>query len=207
MAQVQVAQKAGQLTAVERALLLLPAFVGLSIGLFPLFAPQVFAQAANFPADDVYVYQMTGAATPGYGVIFLLGVLRGDWLEQRLPTIGLLAFQAVVFLTCLLQVLQGGEPSLVMVLMVAAFLVSVLSGALLYRYRGVPQPAQDLAMPSVRIFLLVGMLAAGVFGIVPLWHQNWAGWPIWRSTPPLSCAWPGQPRSALPCWPLLPSGR
>jgi hypothetical protein len=168
MAQVQVARQVGQVSAAERALLVLPALVGLSIGLFPLLLPKVFAQVAQFPDDDLYVYQLTGAATLGYGVVFLLGVLRGDWLELRLPTIGLLVFNVVALFVDLLTLLQGSAPSSVVVVMIPALLVSVLSSVLLYRYRHVPRPPQDLAMPTVRVFLAVGFLAAGTFGVLPL---------------------------------------
>lgn len=70
MAQVQVTRQAGRLSVAERSLLALPTLVGLSIGLFPLLLPKVFAQVAQFSDDDVYVYQLTGAATLGYGVFF-----------------------------------------------------------------------------------------------------------------------------------------
>ena len=124
---------------------------------------------ANFPDDDVYVYQMTGAATLGYGVVFLLGMLRGDWLELRLPTIGVLVFNVVAFFACLMAYYPGRRALLgVCRAWLPAFIVSILSSVLLYRYRNVPRPAQDLAMPTVRIFLLIGMLAAGTFGVLPL---------------------------------------
>ncbi len=168
MAQEHLARQAGRLSVMERALLALPTFVGLFIGLFPLLFPKVFAQVAQFPDDDLYVYQLTGAATLGYGVVFLLGMLRGDWLELRLPTIGVLVFNVAAFFVSLFTLVQGGTPYSVVVVMVPAVLVSILSGALLYRYRQVPRPPQDLAMPTVRIFLAVGFLAAGTFGVLPL---------------------------------------
>jgi hypothetical protein len=170
MAQVAVARKVGQLTVVERVALALPTFVGLTIGLFPLLAPKIFAQVAGFPDPgvDIYVYQLTGAATLGYGVVFLLGVLRGDWLEIRLPTIGVLVFNVAAFFVSIVAIVQGGAPYSVYVVMVPAVLVSILSSLLLYRYRSVPRPPQDLAVGSVRVFLVVGMLAAGTFGVLPL---------------------------------------
>jgi len=168
MAQVSVARQIGQLTMLERVALVLPTLVGLSIGLFPLLAPKVFAQVAQFPADDLYVYQLTGAATLGYGVVFLIGALRGDWLEIRLPTIGVLVFNLCAFVVCVVTIAQGGAPYSVYVVLAPAVLVSILSSLLLYRYRRVPRPSQDLAMRSVRVFLLIGMAAAGTFGVLPL---------------------------------------
>ncbi len=168
MAQVQVARQSGQVTKTERALLGVPTLVGLVLGLFPLFAPQVFAQVVNFPADDIYVYQIAGAATLGYGVALLLGLLRGDWLELRLPVLGTLVFQVAVLGTCLAALFQGGAPVSVAALLALSVLVAALCGVLLYRYRNVPRPPQDLAMPSVRVFLVIGLLSSGTFGLLPL---------------------------------------
>jgi hypothetical protein len=170
MAEVSVAQNAARLTFIERAALVLPTCVGLFIGFFPLFAPTAFAAVAGLPVpgSDIFVYELTGAATLGYGVVFLLGVLRGDWLEMRLPVIGVLVFNLAAFFVSLVTIAQGGAPYSVYAVMVPAVLVSILSGWLLYRYRGVPRPAQDLATLSVRVFLVVGLLAAGSFGVIPL---------------------------------------
>jgi len=168
MAQVSVAQDVGRLTGIERLLLALPTFVGLSIGLFPLLLPQVFASVANFPGDDVYVYQLTGAATLGYGVAFLLGAIWGDWLAIRLPTFAVLVFNVAAFFVCVAEIAQGRAPYSVYVVLAPATIDSILSGVLLYRHRGTPRPPQDLAMGSVRVFLVVGTLAAGTFGLLPL---------------------------------------
>ncbi len=168
MAQIEVARRVGQLTAIERALLVVPTLVGLALGLFPLFAPLVFAQVVNFPANDIYVYQIGGAAALGYGVALLLGMLRGDWLELRLPLIGTQVFHVAVLGVCLAALFQGGVPASVPALLALAVISIALSGVLLYRYRNVPRPVQDLALPSVRLFLVVGMLASGTFGLLPL---------------------------------------
>jgi len=168
MAAVRVAQQVGQLTMIERVLLVVPALAGLFLGLFPLLLPKVFAQVSHFPADDTYVYQLAGAATLGYGVAFLLGVLRGDWLELRLPVIGGLVFNVAAFFACVYTLVRGGAPYSVSLVLAATVLVSMLNSVLLYRYRHVPRPPQDLAMGTVRVFLLIGALAAGTFGVLPL---------------------------------------
>ena len=168
MAQVQVAQSVGQVSMVERVLLIVPASAGLFLGLFPLLAPQVFAQVANFPDSDIYVYQIAGAATLGYGVAFLLGMLRGNWLELRLPRLegwpSMWRHCSPAYYT----IAQGNAPYSVYLVLAAAVLVSLLNSVLLYRYRSVPRPPQDLAMGQVRIFLAIGVLAAGTFGLLPL---------------------------------------
>ncbi|HEV8191752.1 MAG TPA: hypothetical protein VGP82_09750 [Ktedonobacterales bacterium] len=65
-----------QLAGYERALLTLPMLAGFFFGLFPLLLPRAFAAAAQFPAEGLFVYQLAGAATLGYGVGLLFGIFQ-----------------------------------------------------------------------------------------------------------------------------------
>lgn len=157
-----------KLTSLERALLILPTLSGLGIGLFPVLWPKTFAEVAQFPADDVFVYQLAGAATLGYGVVFLLGMFWGSWLAIRLPTIAVLPFNLAALIACLFEIATTSAPYSVYLLLAPTVLLSALSLWLLWRYRHVQRPEQDLAQPPVRIFLAIGTLAAGTFGALPL---------------------------------------
>lgn len=157
-----------KLTGLERVLLLLPTLVGLTFGLFPLLLPKTFADVAQFPADDVFVYQLAGSATLGYGVVCLLDIFWGSWLAVRLPTIALLPFNLLALTVCVITIVTTNAPYSVYLLLAPTILVSSLSFWLLWRYRGVARPEQDLAQLSVRIFLTIGALAAGTFGVLPL---------------------------------------
>jgi hypothetical protein len=157
-----------RLTTLERGLLVIPALAGLLIGLFPTLWPVTFAQVAQFPADDVYVYQLAGAATLGYGVVFVLGIFWGSWLAIRLPLIAVVPFNVIALSVCLVRIATTPVPYSVYLLLGPTTLLIVLSLWLLWRYRHTPRPAQDLAQLPVRVFLLIGALAAGTFGILPV---------------------------------------
>jgi hypothetical protein len=157
-----------QLTRLEQVLLILPALAGLVIGLFPVLWPKTFADVAQFPADDVFVYQLAGSATLGYGVVFLLGIFWGSWLAIRLPTIAVVPFNLIALVVCVIQIATTNAPYSVYLLLAPTILLSSLSLWLLWRYRGVQRPEQDLAQLPVRIFLAVGTIAAGTFGVLPL---------------------------------------
>lgn len=152
----------------ERALLILPALAGLVLGLFPLFLPTLFATVTQFPADDLYLYQLTGAATLGYGIALSLCLFQEQWLSIRLPVIGVLIFNLGSLYACAIQILTGSAPYSVYVILIASLLLVAISALLLLRHRGVPQQAPNLASTPLRIFLIVGAVSAATFGFLPL---------------------------------------
>jgi hypothetical protein len=152
----------------ERVLLVLPALAGLAFGLFPLFLPTAFAAASQFPADDLYLYQLAGAATLGYGVALSVGVFQKHWLAIRLPVIGVLVFNLASIYACGVQIFTGPAPYSVYLILASSVLFVAISGLLLYRHRGVPRQAANLASTPLRIFLIVGAVSAAVFAILPL---------------------------------------
>ncbi len=173
MAQVLSPSQTGKridakLTPLERVLLILPMLSGLGLGLFTVLLPKTFADVAQFPADDILVYQLAGAATLGYGVVFLIGIFWGSWLAIRLPIIAVLPFNLAALAACVYEVATTSAPYSVYLLFAPTILLAALSIWLLWRYRNVTRPEQDLAQLTVRIFLIVGTLSAGVFGVLPL---------------------------------------
>ncbi|HEY7023137.1 MAG TPA: hypothetical protein VH349_18610 [Ktedonobacterales bacterium] len=157
-----------QLAGFERALLALPMLGGLFFGLFPLLLPQTFADVARFPAEGLYIYQLAGAATLGYGVGLLFGLLQRSWRAVRLPVIATLVFNLASLYACAVEIAAGHAPYTVYVILVASSLFVAISILLLARHRGSPQPAQNLATPAVRLFLVIGAVSAATFGILPL---------------------------------------
>ncbi|HEY1353993.1 MAG TPA: hypothetical protein VGF67_30650 [Ktedonobacteraceae bacterium] len=152
----------------ERILLVLPALAGLVFGLFPLFLPTTFAAVSRFPADDLYLYQLAGAATLGYGVALSIGLFQKNWSAVRLPVIGVLVFNLGSLYACGVQIFSGPTPYSVSLILVSSVLFVAISGLLLFRHRGVPRQAPNLASTPLRIFLMVGAVSAAVFGILPL---------------------------------------
>jgi hypothetical protein len=152
----------------ERVLLVLPALAGMLFGLFPLFLPTTFAAVSQFPADDLYLYQLAGAATLGYGVALSIGLFQKHWLAVRLPVIGVLVFNLGSLYACGVQIFSRPTPYSVYLILGSSVLFVAISGLLLYRHRGVPRQAPNLASTPLRIFLLVGAVSAAVFGLLPL---------------------------------------
>jgi hypothetical protein len=152
----------------ERALLALPTVAGLALGLFPLLLPSLFAAVTLFPADDIYLYQLAGAATLGYGVALTFGLFQKHWLAVRLPVIGVMVFNLGSLYACAVQIFTGPTPYSVYVILASSLLFVTISVLLLLRHRGVPRQAPNLASTPLRIFLIVGAVSAATFGILPL---------------------------------------
>jgi hypothetical protein len=156
----------------ERVLLLLPALAGLAFGLFPLFVPTLFAAATRFPADDLYLYQLAGAATLGYGIALSIGLFQKHWLAVRLTVIGVLVFNLSSIYACGIQILTGPAPYSIYLILVSSVLFVAICGLLLFRHRGIPRQAPNLASMPLRIFLIIGAVSSAVFAILPLFDPG-----------------------------------
>jgi hypothetical protein len=152
----------------ERALLALPTLVALILGLFTLFLPTLFANVAQFAADDIYIYQLAGAATLGYGIALSIGIFQQYWLAVRLPVIGVLVFNLASLYACAVEIATGSTPYSTYIVLVASLLFVAISTLLLVRHQGVSRPESNLASRPMRLFLIVGAVAAGIFGVLPL---------------------------------------
>src|SRR5437762_790421 len=152
----------------ERALLIVPALAGLVLGLFPLLLPKTFADLAQFPADDQYIYRLAGAATLGYGVALSIGVFQKEWRMLRLTVIAVLVFNLASLYACGSTIIWGQAPYSVYIVLACSILFVAISGLLLARHAGVPRLEADRTSGLLRIFLVVGAIAAGFFGLLPL---------------------------------------
>jgi hypothetical protein len=152
----------------ERALLILPALAGLAIGLFPLLLPKLFADLSQFSPKDEYIYRLAGAATLGYGVALIIGLFQKEWRILRLTVIGTLVFNLASLYACGSAIVQGNAPYSVYFVLACSVLFVTITSLLLARHAGVPRLEADPASVLLRIFLVVGAIAAGFFGILPL---------------------------------------
>lgn len=152
----------------ERALLVLPALAGLGLGFLLVFLPGRFAALTQFAADDAYIYQLAGAAILGYGVALSLSVLQQSWLAVRLVVIGVLVNNLGSLYACGITLFSGQVPSSVYLFLTTNLLFVAICCLLLARHWGVPRPESDFTSRAMQFFLVVGTLAAGVFGILPL---------------------------------------
>lgn len=156
------------ITGVERALLILPAVAGLALGLFPALLPKLFADISQMPADDIYAYQLAGAATLGYGVALTIGLFQNSWYALRLPVVGVLVFNLASLYACGIEIFKGRAPYSVYVVLASSILFVSISSFLLARHRGAPRLTQEMAGLPIRAFLIIGAVSSALFGLFPL---------------------------------------
>ena len=152
----------------ERALLVLPALAGLLLGFFLVFLPGRFAAITQFPADDAYIYQLAGATILGYGVALSFSLFQQYWLAVRLVVIGVLVNNLASLYACVIAIFTGNAPYSVYLFLATNLLFVAICCLLLARHWGVPHPEADFATPFMRVLLIVGTVAAGAFGVLPL---------------------------------------
>jgi hypothetical protein len=156
------------LSSWERALLVLPALAGLGLGFFLVFLPGRFAALTQFAADDAYIYQLAGATILGYGVALSLSLFQQEWLAVRLVVIGVLVNNLGSLYACAIAIFSGQVPYSVYLFLATNLLFIAICGLLLARHWGVPRPEPNFASRAMQFFLIVGTVAAGAFGILPL---------------------------------------
>jgi len=156
----------------ERALLILPALAGLLLGILLVFLPGGFATITQFSADDTYIYQLAGAAILGYGVALSIGLFQQSWLAVRLVVIGILVNNLGSLYACLITVFSGHVPYSVYLFLATSLLFVAICGLLLARHWTVPEPEPNFSSRALQFFLVVGAVAAGAFGILPLFFPN-----------------------------------
>src|SRR6185503_7783462 len=81
-----------KLSSLERNLLLLPLAGGLVFGLGPFLFGSAVGAAVGFPGNDAFIYRLAGAATFGYAVALIVGLLQGNWAPMRSVVIAILTF-------------------------------------------------------------------------------------------------------------------
>jgi hypothetical protein len=152
----------------ERALLVLPALAALLLGFLLVFLTGSFAAITQFSADDAYIYQLAGAAILGYGVALSIGLFQQQWLAVRLVVTGILVNNLGSLYACVITILSGQVPYSVYLFLGTNLLFIVICSLILVRHRGVTRLASNLDSRAMQIFLIIGAVAAGAFGIFPL---------------------------------------
>lgn len=156
------------LSAPERALLALPALGTTLLGLGLLLAPQTVAQSLQLPGDDRYVFQLAGAAISGYGGTLIITLFQTNWLSARLPVLATLGFGLALLAACGIELASGMATTALWVLFGGALITVGITGILIVRHRAPLAAEQDLASGAVRVFLALGALSSGTFGLLPL---------------------------------------
>jgi hypothetical protein len=133
----------------------------------PLYVfPRQLAQLCGLAGDDLFVYQLGGAAMLGYAVALPLGVRRGDWPGLRYNVLATYLFAAIAFLDGLVAFGSGVVSGFVVLVSLWAVLVAWTTGQLVASRWGTRAGARDVAAWVVAVLALATMSAA-VFGLGP----------------------------------------
>jgi hypothetical protein len=97
-----------------------------------------------------------------------LSIFQHTWLAVRLVVIGVLVNNLASLYACGTELISGHAPTSVYLFLVTNLLFVAICALLLTRHAGVPHPAPDVTSLAVKGFLVVGAVAAGVFGVLPL---------------------------------------
>src|SRR5579884_4064151 len=155
------------LSRTERILLLLPLAASAYVGLFQLLLPTLLAKLTNFSGNDLYIYQLSGAATFGYAVAMGLALRQSNWSAIRLVVLAFFTFGIGSLYACGADIIAGNARWVVYVVLALTVLFVCITGTTLYRHRGVSKEQPDTA-PWFAWFLVVATLLAAVFGLFPL---------------------------------------
>src|SRR5205085_2851371 len=124
---------------------LLPLAASAFVGLFQLLFPQLLAGLTGYSGNDLYIYQLSGAATFGYTVALALALRQGSWSAARLVIIAFFTFGLASLYACGADIV-GGQAKLVVYVVLALTLVFVtITGTLLYTHRSVSKTSPDVA--------------------------------------------------------------
>jgi hypothetical protein len=97
-----------------------------------------------------------------------MGLFQQYWLAVRLVVIGVLVNNLGSLYACGIAIFSGHTPYSVYLFLATSLLFVAICGLLLVRHWGVPQPESNFASRAMQVYLIVGALAAGAFGILPL---------------------------------------
>jgi len=142
------------------------------LGLAFTIAPATFAALAGFAGTDLFTYRLAGAALFAYAAGLTAGS-QASWAELRIPIASTFAFGAAAILACLLSLVGGGAPLIVVLVLALAIGIAAFAGQVL---REPPIGAAGKARaelerpiaPWVVLLFTVGVAAAVVFGLGPL---------------------------------------
>jgi hypothetical protein len=151
-----------------RALLGLQVLVAGVFGLGPLAVPDTFAALTGGAASESFIARLAGAATFGYALMALVGLLRARWAELRIPTIATFVFNVAAVGGALITLGEGDTRPIVFFVAIAAGVFSIVAGYWLYRNEGSDSASGPPLEIGFRATLILATGVGLVFGVVPL---------------------------------------
>jgi hypothetical protein len=155
----------------ERMLLLLPLAASTFVGLFQLLFPSLLASLTGYSGNDLYIYQLSGAATFGYAAALTLALRQGTWSAARLVIIAFFTFGLASLYACGIDIISGLARPVVYVVLALTLVFVTITGTLLYTHRRLSKGSPDTAN-WVAWFLVIATAFAVIFGLLPLFLPN-----------------------------------
>jgi hypothetical protein len=133
----------------------------------PLYVfPKPFARIAGLTGDDIFIYELGGAAMVGYAVALAVGVRRGLWSPIRFVVLATYAFAGIAFLGGFVAFASNQISAFVLVVSLWAVVVAWAVAQILVAHRGAVAGPRDVAT-WVLVVLALATLSAAVFGLGP----------------------------------------
>jgi len=146
--------------------LALPLVGSLALGL-PLYVfPRPLSGLADLSGDDIFIYELGGAAMIGYAVGLALGVRNGLWSPIRFAVLGTYLFVAIAFFAGFVAFASNQINGLVIIVSLWAVVTAWTMARILVAHRGAVAGPRDIASWVV-IVLALATLSAAVFGLAP----------------------------------------
>ena len=138
----------------------------LALGL-PLYVfPRPFARVADLAGDDLFIYELGGAAMLGYAVALGIGLRRGIWPPIRFVILGTYMFAAIAFLAGFVAFASNQITGFVVIFSLWAVIVAYALAQILVAHRGSVAGPRDVAR-WVAVVLALATVSAAVFGLGP----------------------------------------
>ena len=159
----------------------LPVVGSLALGL-PLYVfPKPFAQIAALAGDDIFVYELGGAAILGYAVALTLGMRGGTWPPMRFVVLATYSFAAISFLAGFVSFASNQITGFVVAFSLWAVVVAYALGQILVARRGLKAGPRNVASWVLAV-LALATVSAAVFGLGPLLPGPFASLMGYRGT-------------------------
>ena len=138
----------------------------MAVGL-PLYVfPRPFARIAGLAGDDLFIYELGGAAMLGYAVALALGLRGGSWPPVRFVILATYVFAAIAFLAGFVSFASNQINGTVVAVSLWAVIVAYALAQILVSHRGSVAGPRNVA-GWVAVVLALATVSAAVFGLGP----------------------------------------
>ena len=159
--------KTGQVSSLERGLLFLPLAAGIIFGVLPFFMGGGFGRAVGYAGNDTFIYRLAGAATLGYGIAYIMGLMQSDWAPVRLVVVATLTFNIASIFACVMEMVSGTANWFSYMITGASIILIAITAWVLSQHWGARAPASDVSAGTIR-GLGLGVVLSGALGLLPL---------------------------------------